>query len=90
MLSRTLLLSMVALAASYPVGAQDATLGKSVFKQCQACHAVGPDAKNLFGPQLNGLADRNAGAAGSYDYSQALKSRVPTDSPWEHEALDSF
>lgn len=90
MLSRTLLLSMVALAASYPVSAQDATLGKSVFKQCQACHAVGPDAKNLFGPQLNGLADRNAGAAGSYDYSQALKSRVPTDSPWEHEALDSF
>ena len=90
MLTRTLLLSLVALATSYPVSAQDATLGKSVFKQCQACHVVGPGAKNMVGPQLNGLAERNAGSAGSYGYSQAFKTKVATDSPWDNDALDHF
>ncbi len=90
MLIRTLMFSMVALAASYPVSAQDAALGKSVFTQCQACHAVGPGAQNLFGPQLNGLATRNAGSASGYDYSQALKAKVSTESPWDHEAMDGF
>ncbi len=52
--------------------------------------SVGPGAKNLFGPQLNGLAERNAGSAGGYDYSQALKAKVSTESPWDPEALDGF
>ncbi len=90
MLIRTVFLSLAALAASHPVSAQDSTLGKSVFRQCQACHVVGPNAKNMFGPQLNGLAERNAGSAGSYGYSQAFKAKVATDSPWNRDALDHF
>lgn len=90
MVMRTFMLSLITLAASYPVIAQDASLGKSVFLQCSGCHAVGPDAKNLIGPQLNGVADRNAGSAGGFDYSQAFKATVATDSPWDPEALDNF
>jgi cytochrome c2 len=43
--------------------AQDAAAGQASFAKCQACHAVGPGAKNKLGPELNGLAGRQAGAA---------------------------
>jgi cytochrome c2 len=35
--------------------AQDAAAGQASFAKCQACHAVGPGAKNKLGPELNGL-----------------------------------
>ena len=47
-------LALVAAAAALPAGAasaQDATKGEQVFKQCMTCHRIGPDAKNLVGPQ---------------------------------------
>ncbi len=42
--------------------AQDAAAGQASLAKCQACHAVGPGAKNKLGPELNGLAGRQAGA----------------------------
>lgn len=65
-----------ALIAVSPVSslAQDAQKGKIVFNVCLACHAIGPDAQNKIGPELNGLDGRKAGTVPSFDYSDANKS----------------
>ena len=53
--------------------AQDAADGENVFKVCRACHTIGPDARNLVGPELNGLDGRKSGTAPDYNYSDANK-----------------
>jgi cytochrome c len=53
--------------------AQDATAGKASFNKCLACHAIGEDAKNKVGPELNGLDGRKSGSAPDYNYSEANK-----------------
>src|SRR5260370_39450709 len=50
------------LAAPGIAAAQDSATGKVLFGKCQACHAVGPAAKNKLGPELNGLIGRRTGA----------------------------
>ena len=71
---RTLVLVVAALAASSGIAkAQDAAAGESVFKQCRACHAVGPEARNLVGPVLNGLDGRKSGTIEGFSYSDANK-----------------
>ena len=52
--------------------AQDVAAGEGVFKQCMACHKIGPDAEKSVGPQLNGLDGRKAGTT-DYNYSDANK-----------------
>ena len=37
------------------------------------CHQIGPGAKNLVGPELNGLNGRKAGSVPGYSYSDANK-----------------
>jgi cytochrome c len=51
--------------------AGDAGAGERVFSQCRACHQVGPGARNLVGPVLNGLFGRPAGSVPGYSYSDA-------------------
>ncbi len=70
--------------------AADAEAGKSTFNQCAGCHAVGPDAAHRFGPQLNGLTTRGAGAASGYDYSDALLKQVNAGLSWDDESLDAY
>jgi len=53
--------------------AQDAAAGEKVFAQCRACHQVGPTARNLVGPKLNGLFGRHSGSIEGYSYSDANK-----------------
>ena len=53
--------------------AQDADAGKNSFNKCLACHAIGEDAKNKVGPELNGLDGRKSGSAPDYNYSEANK-----------------
>jgi cytochrome c len=62
--------------------AQDVTAGQRVFNQCRACHQVGETARNLVGPQLNGLFGREAGSIENYNYSQAFQN---LDKVWDHE-----
>ena len=45
--------------------------GEEVFKACRACHQVGPTAKNVLGPVLNGILDRKAGTIAGFNYSPA-------------------
>ena len=60
--------------AMTPAMAQDTPPGQRVFNQCRSCHQVGPTAKNVIGPQLNGLIGRPAGSVPGYAYSEANKS----------------
>lgn len=53
--------------------AQDAAAGQISFSRCLGCHAIGIDAKNKIGPQLNGLEGRKCGAVEGYVYSTANK-----------------
>src|ERR1700741_4712114 len=81
------ILTAALLGESATAPAQDSAAGKAVFGKCQACHAVGADAKNKLGPELNGLAGRKAGAVAGYQYSPALKNAGFT---WDQSSFDAF
>lgn len=72
-------------AAAQPVG--NAENGAKVFRKCQACHKVGPDAKNGVGPALNGVAGREAGGLPDYPYSAALTASALA---WDDETLAKY
>jgi cytochrome c len=60
-------------ACSIPAhAAGDAVKGKVVFKKCMACHRIGPGAKTVVGPELNGVVGRKAGSIEGYRYSKAM------------------
>jgi cytochrome c len=64
----------IAIAASAGVAAaQDLAAGQKQFNKCLPCHAVGPDAENKIGPELNGLDGRHSGSVPNYSYSDANK-----------------
>ncbi|MGH6673624.1 MAG: c-type cytochrome [Xanthobacteraceae bacterium] len=60
-------------AATGTAAAQDATAGEHVFNTCRPCHAIGPDAVNMLGPELNGLDGRPSGSVPGYPYTDANK-----------------
>lgn len=60
-------------AAAGTAAAQDAEKGEHVFNMCRPCHAIGPDAANMLGPELNGLDGRHSGSVPDYPYSDANK-----------------
>jgi cytochrome c len=69
---RTLIMAAALIAASAGAAiAQDAEKGEASFKKCRLCHAVGENAQNKIGPELNGLVGRHAGA--DFDYSDTHK-----------------
>lgn len=53
--------------------AQDVEAGQRAFNKCRACHQIGEGARNLVGPELNGLIGRHSGAVAGYSYSNANK-----------------
>jgi cytochrome c len=63
----------LALASSSAFAAGDPEAGAKVFNKCKACHQVGPTAKNVVGPELNGLNGRHTGSVEGYNYSDANK-----------------
>ncbi len=70
-----------------PAMAADAARGQSVFGNCFACHAVGPDPPPRAGPELNGLLGRAAGGLGGYAYSDAMRD---SGIVWSAETLRPF
>jgi cytochrome c len=63
--------AVVLAAMAQAARAQDAAAGQDVFKKCMPCHRIGEGAKNLVGPELNGLDGRHSGTAPDYHYSAA-------------------
>ncbi len=71
-------------------GAFDNDEAKKSFKKCASCHAIGPEAKNRVGPQLNGLENRPYGGLDGYKYSAAFKKAAESGAVWNTETLDQF
>lgn len=67
--------------------AQDAAAGEKVFVQCRACHQVGPSARNVIGPTLNGLFGRRAGTIEGYGYSAANTAAQLT---WDEDTFKDY
>jgi cytochrome c len=65
----------------------DAATGARVFTQCASCHQVGISARAAFGPQLNALFGRRAGATPDYAYSDAMKT---SGIVWDKRSLAAF
>ncbi|TWR84320.1 c-type cytochrome [Pseudomonas saxonica] len=78
-MQKTLLLTAVlSLAALYysaaALAAGDAEAGEKLYnKMCGGCHSIGENARDGFGPQLNGVIGRAAGTSPTYLYSDAMK-----------------
>lgn len=86
---KALLAAAVALAAmAQTANAQDVAAGEQSFKKCMACHRIGEGAKNLVGPQLNGLDGRKAGTVADYaNYSDSNKSSGIT---WNEDTFKEY
>jgi len=61
--------------------------GATVFKPCASCHQIGPSARGGFGPQLNGLFGRRAGATPDFTYSEPMKR---SGIVWDERTLAAF
>ncbi len=71
--------------ASFAAG--DATRGQRVFGACAACHSLAPN-KNMTGPSLAGLWERQAGGLPSFSrYSEAMKA---SGIIWNDHSLDPW
>lgn len=64
---------LAAIAASPAMAAGDAAAGEKVFNKCKVCHRIGEGAKNMVGPELNGIDGRHSGSVAGYNYSDANK-----------------
>lgn len=69
---------------------QDAENGEQVYKQCRACHQIGEGARNLVGPQLNGIVGRKAGTIEGFKYSKANKDAGAGGLVWTEENLFKY
>jgi cytochrome c len=81
------LIVLAASTASSLALAQDVAAGKSSFNKCLACHAIGENAKNKVGPELNGLNGRKSGTVAGYSYSDANKNSGLT---WDESTFKEY
>ena len=73
------------------LAAGDAAKGKEVFAKCALCHQVGPGAKTLVGPELNGIIGRKAASIADYPmYSDGMKTLGALGVVWTEENLDKW
>jgi cytochrome c len=68
----------------------DATKGKAAFAKCGICHQVGPGAKTLVGPELNGIVGRKAASIADYPYSAGMKKLGEQGFVWTEENIDKW
>ncbi|MEV8467508.1 cytochrome c family protein [Fluviibacterium sp. DFM31] len=85
------LVAALATAVALPVMADgDPEAGEKVFKKCKACHAVGADAKNKVGPQLNGIVGNAAGQVEGFKYSDNLLELAAEGLTWDEPTLTIY
>lgn len=87
---RMLLAISLAVAICSPAFASDVASGEQAFKACFACHAVGPNAKNKVGPELNGVVGRKWGAVEGFNYSSDLAEGKTAGKVWDEATLDKY
>ncbi|MQW89016.1 c-type cytochrome [Sinorhizobium saheli] len=84
------LAGVVAPASAFDPAAGDPTAGEKVFRKCQSCHAIGPEAKSKTGPALTGVVGRPAGKFEGYAYSPAMTKEAEAGLVWTPEKIDAF
>lgn len=84
--------AVVLVALSGPSFAEgDATKGKAAFAKCGICHQVGPGAKTVVGPVLNGMVGRKAASVADYAmYSPGMKKLGADGFVWTDENIDKW
>ena len=71
--------------------AGDAAKGAELFKAtCGLCHQIGPGAKTLVGPELNGIVGRKAASVDYPNYSDVMKTLGDFGVVWTEENLDRW
>jgi cytochrome c len=92
-MKKSLALTAVLL-AGFVTGAHaagDPAKGEKVFKKCQACHAVGPEAKNKVGPVLNGVMGSVIGKhPEDYQFSKVLTEMGDAGKVWDEAAMSEW
>jgi len=68
----------------------DPEAGKKTFRQCQACHMVGDNAKPRVGPPLNDLFGRQAGTYEGFRYSPAMTGAGENGLVWNDETVAAY
>ena len=83
--------ALLAACSGSALAAGDAGKGKEVFAKCALCHQVGPGAKTLVGPELNGIIGRKAASIANYPmYSPGMKTLGELGVVWTEENLDMW
>ncbi|MDP5085611.1 MAG: c-type cytochrome [Yoonia sp.] len=91
MVTRLLTLVLITFAgAAHADAGGDPERGEDLFRQCSACHQVGPDARDTVGPHLNNIFDRSPGSAEGYRYSAGLTRAAAGGLKWTFETLDAY
>jgi len=85
-----ILTGVLAPALAFDPAAGDPAAGEKVFRKCQACHAIGPDAKSKTGPVLTGVIGRPAGQVEGYAYSPAMSKEAEAGLIWTPEKIGAF
>jgi cytochrome c len=71
--------------------AGDAEKGKADFAKCAICHQIGPGAKTLVGPELNGIVGRKVASVADYTmYSAGMKKLGDSGLVWTEENIDKW
>ncbi len=86
----SLLGTAIPVSASSDTIVGDAASGQTLFKRCAACHRVGPNAKNAFGPELNLIIGRPAGSVDGYRYDKGILAAGKAGLVWNAENLVQF
>lgn len=68
----------------------DAAAGEQAFRKCQACHQVGPDARNGAGPALTVVIGHPIASAEGFRYSPAFEAKKEEGFVWTEEELDAY
>jgi cytochrome c len=76
--------------ASPASAAGDAAKGKEAFAKCAICHQIGPGAKTLVGPELNGIVGRKAASVEGYPYSPGMKKLGADGFVWTEANIDKW
>jgi cytochrome c len=69
------------------LGVADATRGKQLFLQCQACHVAEEGATPTVGPNLWGVVNRPVASYPDFAYSDSLKAIA---GHWDYETLSRY
>lgn len=68
----------------------DPEAGEKLFRQCQACHMVGENAKPRVGPPLNDIIGRQAGTYEGFRYSPAMTEAGENGLVWNAETISAY